>query len=549
MEKQPVKGARLIFGYLGVFLIFEGIITISPLLMLLFYHQEWAAYPSFLIPGLIAVALGLALYFPLIHNRPRNRFRKREDALLLTLVWLTAVLFGAFPFYIGGFFGQAQMSFSEAFFESMSGYSATGFTVFPNEAFLDGPDVIQYCSHLYLFHRAVTHFFGGIGLVLVITSAISDRYNLQLYFAEGHNDRLLPNMRRSAKLTFLIYFAYIALGTFAFFLAGMDPFEGFCQATAAIATGGFSTRSTGFYWYSSNYAAGLYTGFGVTPWCSPIAFEVIAMVLMFLGATNFILHTYLFRGKIKQFIKDCEFQSMAIFILLFAMLMMFSMTYLYTDESLTNMIGLDWATSFRYSIFTVISSISTTGFTNCANLMQLGEVAYFIMIILMILGAGVGSTGGAIKQYRVVILAKELYWWIRDALNPTRLIHPRPIYRLGQTREISKKELRDTNNYSFLYILVLAAFALMMMMLPGIRVQEGLFTSASALSGTGLSIVNFFAYKAEFGYNYDLLLWITSLAMLLGRLEILPIGSALVKMATAPRDLLQKRANLEEAKS
>ncbi len=549
MEKTPASGARLIFGYLGVFLIFEGIVTLLPITMLIFYGQEWRAFPSFLIPGLIALAIGLGLYFPLIHNRPRSRFKKREDALLLTLVWLTAVLCGAFPFFLGGFFGQAKMSFSEAFFESMSGYSATGFTVFPNEAFLDGPDVTGYCSHLYLFHRAVTHFFGGIGLVLVITSAISDRYNLQLYFAEGHNDRLLPNMRRSAKLTFAIYFAYIALGTFAFFLAGMDPFEGFCQSTAALATGGFSTRSTGFFWYAENAALGTYTGFGVTPWCSPIAFEVIAMVLMFLGATNFILHTYLFRGKIKQFLKDCEFQSMAIFIVVFALLMMFSLTYLYTDTDLETMIGLNWGDSFRYAIFTTVSSMTTTGFTNCANLMQLGEVAYFVMIILMIIGGGVGSTGGAIKQYRVVILVKELYWWFRDNLVSSHYIHPHPVYRLGKTREIGAKDLRDTTNFALLYLIVLSLFALAIMMLPGIRVQEGLFTSASALSGTGLSIINFFEYRAEFSYTYDLLLWIVSLAMLLGRLEIIPIGSALIRTISAPIECYKERRTLRQINS
>lgn len=541
-QASPVSGWRLILGYLGVFLVFEGIVTLLPLSMLVFYWDEWRAFPAFLIPGLCAIAIGLALYFPFVHGKPRSRFKKREDALLLTLVWLTAVTVGAFPFFIGGFLGQAPMSFTESFFESMSGYSATGFTVFPNEGFLDGAKALDYCAHLYLFHRATTHFFGGIGLVLIITSAISDRYNLQLYFAEGHNDRLLPNMRRSAKLTFAIYFAYIILGTLAFFLAGMDPFEGFCQSIAGLATGGFSTRSTGFYWYAEQATLGTYQGFGALPWVSPIAFEVIAMVLMVLGATNFILHTFLFRRRFKDFFKDVEFQLTAVLILVFTILMTCSMTYLYTDSSLETMVGLDWGTSFRYSIFTVISSMATTGFSNCANLMQLGEVAYFLMIILMVIGGGVGSTAGAIKQYRVAILAKELYWWIRDARRPSRLIHPHSVYRLGETREIGKKEVREAANFSLLYLSVLLVIALMMMFLPGIRVQEGLYTTASALSGTGLTIVNFFAYEESYGVvNYDLLLWFTSVAMLLGRLEILPVGSALVKTVEAPVEMWRER--------
>jgi trk system potassium uptake protein TrkH len=166
--KKAVSGYRLVFGYLGIFIIFEGLVTLLPLFMC-FYPGESACWMDFTIPGVAAVVLGFVLFLVNLAGRPKAHFGKNDDALLLVLLWLFAFLIGALPFYLAsipalnGGTAYLNMNFMECLFEAVSGYSATGLTVFPS--FLDSPDSAQYCSHVFLFHRALMQFVGGIGLV------------------------------------------------------------------------------------------------------------------------------------------------------------------------------------------------------------------------------------------------------------------------------------------------------------------------------------------------------------------------------------------------
>ena len=175
-----------------------------------------------------------------LHGTPTPAKRKRRwwiyviDAVLLVAIWLSAVFIGALPFFLADKLvvgpadrAQLSMSFSEAVFESVSGFSATGYSVTREANFLAGIEVplddayyASSCAHIFLFYRALTQFFGGVGLVLIVTSAISDRYGLKLFFAEGHNDRLLPNLAKTAKVTFSIYCGIILLGSFVLWRNG-----------------------------------------------------------------------------------------------------------------------------------------------------------------------------------------------------------------------------------------------------------------------------------------------------------------------------------------
>src|SRR5574344_857539 len=176
--KKEAKGFRLIFGYLGIFLMFEGFVTILPLAILAFYPKEWQVFWDFVIPGLAGIVLGALLFFILVAGRPKGHFARNDDALLLVLLWLCAIVLGSFPFYRTRFPALNQgleslnldMSFSESFFEAMSGYSATGLTVLPNQVFLDAASLnltLYSAAHVFLFHRALMQFIGGVGLVLL----------------------------------------------------------------------------------------------------------------------------------------------------------------------------------------------------------------------------------------------------------------------------------------------------------------------------------------------------------------------------------------------
>jgi trk system potassium uptake protein TrkH len=550
--KKEVKGFRLIFGYLGIFLMFEGLVTILPLAVLPFYPSEWVCYLDFLIPGLTGLIVGAILFFAFVAGRPKGHFARNDDALLLVLLWICGVILGSMPFFLtrfpllsmGGADLDLGMSYSECFFEAMSGYSATGLTVLPNQVFLDASELglTPYpASHVFLLHRGLMQFVGGVGLVLIVAGAISDRYNLKLYFAEGHNDKLMPNLGRSAKMIFGIYAGYILVGTLALWLSGVPVFEAFVHATAALATGGFSTRSTNLYYFAQH--EGQMLGGTVLP-VNSLAIEIIAMVLMLLGATNFVLHTFLLRGKWKMFFKDIEIRFAIIVILVFTLGTTLSGLYLYQNSA---SLGLDFGSSLRYNVFNVLSCLTTTGFSNCPSLVALGEVAIFSGILLMVVGGGVGSTSGAIKQYRIAVLLKDFQYSIRYHFASDRQVNPNPVYRLGQLKEEDASTSDEAHNYALLYLLFFILGSVILMFMPGIGVVEAMYDYVSALSGTGLDIINYLTYKAHYPDAYPWLLWILSLAMFLGRLEILPLYYALRRLTHRLRHPHHKNKAVKEA--
>lgn len=535
MTNSPFKrkfgaGYRLIFGYLSLFVSFAGLMLLLPLIMLIFYPEEYACYKSFLIPGAISIVVGLLLSFVLMKGEEKARLGKHQDSVLLCLIWILTVLLGSLPFYLSQFFYPEieviKMSFSESVFESVSGFAAAGFTVSRN--LLDAEAAYglnTFSPHVYLFYRALTQFFGGIGLVLVVASAVSDRYGMKLFYAEGHNDRLLPNLAKTAKITFSIYCLIIALGTLGLWMSGMDAFEALCHSMTGMATGGFSTRSTGFYYFESS----AYIGNGIFTY-NPIAAEIVTCIIMLLGATSFLLIYNLLRGKVKNFFKDCEIRF-ACFILIFFILsasIMCMYEFDYASSSISEPI--DYLTSLRYSGFQIISCLTTTGFGNVPNIAYLGPGVIYLSILAMIIGGGVGSTAGAIKQYRVVIILKELKWSIKYKLTPRRQLYPHNVTRAGKTVEVTPEVFKDASLYASLYIVVLFVLSLALVFLPNISITDSIYEVSSALSGTGNSILDFLAYKANNTlYCYDILLWILSLAMLLGRLEIMPFYYFLVR--------------------
>lgn len=535
MINSPFKrkfgaGYRLIFGYLSLFVSFAGLMLLLPLIMLIFYPEEYTCYKSFLIPGAISIVVGLLLSFVLMKGEEKARLGKHQDSVLLCLIWILTVLLGSLPFYLSQFFYPEieviKMSFGESVFESVSGFAAAGFTVSRN--LLDAEATYglnTFSPHVYLFYRALTQFFGGIGLVLVVASAVSDRYGMKLFYAEGHNDRLLPNLAKTAKITFSIYCLIIALGTLGLWMSGMDAFEALCHSMTGMATGGFSTRSTGFYYFESS----AYTGNGIFTY-NPIAAEIVTCIIMLLGATSFLLIYNLLRGKVKNFFKDCEIRF-ACFILIFFILAASIMCMYEFDYASSSIDGpISYFTSLRYSAFQIISCLTTTGFGNVPNIAYLGPGVIYLSILAMIIGGGVGSTAGAIKQYRVVIILKELKWSIKYKLTPRRQLYPHNVTRAGKTNEVTPEVFKDASLYASLYLVVLFVLSLALVFLPNISITDSIYEVSSALSGTGNSILDFLAYKANNTlYCYDILLWILSLAMLLGRLEIMPFYYFLVR--------------------
>lgn len=509
MKKKVVSGYPLIFGYLGIFFIVSGFICILPLVMLIAYPSESAYAHYFYLPGLISIAIGIILTFSFLYKKEKSRLGKHQDTILLVLVWLIAIIVGSIPFMFRG------MDFTASIFESTSGFSATGLSRFDFSS-----DIAPYT---YKFYRSLLLFFGGVGLVLIVASAISDRYGLKLYVAEGHNDRLVPNLAKSARVILGIYTGYIILGISAYCIAGMSFYDALNHSFAAVATGGFSTYSQGLA--DPALLASLRYGDA-----SLVAVEVISMVLMVLGGTNFLLHLLLLRGKVKKVFKDCEIRFFGLMCLIFIPLFTVSIL-LHLDITDGNF---DFLYSLRTGSFIFVSAITTTGFANVVDIAVLGQGLLFMTIIMMIVGGGLGSTAGAIKQYRVVIAFKSMYWSIRDRMSPKALIHPHDVNRYGELKEITKDDSFEAFSYSLLYLVVLGVGAIGLTLFSvsnkDITFGHAFFEFSSALSGTGLSVVSM--GDATTGFD-----WVLIIGMFAGRLELLALYFAFYRII---RDILRK---------
>lgn len=522
MIKKEAGGYRLIFGYLGIFLILVGIICLLPLLMLIPYPNESSCWPSFVIPGGSSIIIGLCLAF-LIFKRDKLQLGKFQDSILLVSIWLMAILVGSVPFLLRGIgtdeFDTLRMNFTDAIFEATSGYTASGLTVFNFDS-----NAVGY--HVFATYRSLLLFFGGIGLVLVVTSTISDRYGLRLYAAEGHNDKLMPNLAKSARMILLIYVGYIVLGTLSYWLiGGMEIFDSFNHAIAAVATGGFSTKAGGI---PEIIEAGLNNSITNMP-INEIAINITSCVLMILGATNFVIHLFLFQGKFKKIFKESELRFFVILCVIFVPLYVVSILSSKSNE-------LSFVDALSEGTFNFISHLTTTGFSLKINITKLGEGALFLSIVCMVIGGGMGSTGGAVKQYRFVIAFKAFYWSIRDRLSPKSMVHPHNIYRLGNEKEVTKDEIFESYGYILLYLCVLCvgSAALIILCQNNYQTAECFYEFASALSGTGLTagITNDASLVNIYGIR-----WVLSIGMFAGRLEIICIYFAFYRTI---RDILRK---------
>jgi trk system potassium uptake protein TrkH len=469
-----VKGPALVVGYLGTMTILVGCIILLPLIMILFYPQDAGYAHCFIVPGLSAMVVGYLMTLRLKGQR-RARLEKHQDTAIILFAWLIAVAICSLPFLMTG-----KLNITQAVFETTSGLSTTGLTVI-------NPDV---CPHIFLFYRSVLLFFGGVGLVLIMVSALSDSQGMRLYQAEGHTDRLLPNLARSARLILSIYSGYIIAGTLALVIAGMPLFDSLNHATAALSTGGFSVRSGSIGSYNS------------------VAIEAVIIVLMILGSTNFMVVVLLLRGRFKTFLKHTETRSYAICLISMtvatAAVMLGEGTYSTIPDSL------------RVSVFQVVSAMSGTGFQTVDSFTVMPSSVLFLLTICMLLGGQTGSTSGAIKQVRVAVTMHSLVWSIRDRFGHRRNVHTYKVNRFGKADVLSSSEQHDMLMYVVLYLTVFLIGSFIFMLF-GYSSQDSMFEFSSALGAVGLS-VGITGVDAN-----PVIMWTAIVGMFVGRLEIYPV--------------------------
>ena len=470
----------LVTYYMGIFIMMIGLIQLFPLVVIPFYPEEISYAYCFLIPGAASIAAGFLLrYF--FRNTKILKLEKNYDSFLIVMIWLSAIIISTIPWLLKGGY-----NFSQACFEMTSGYSTTGLSVVD----------VDNTPHIFLLFRSSTLFIGGVGFVLIITSAFSDKYGLNLYNAEGHNDRLMPNLKSSARLILSIYSAYILFGTIAYIIFGMPVFDAINTSIAAISTGGFSVIGESIYGYHS------------------LPIEIVTIILMILGQTNFMLHLNFFRKKFKRYFNHCETKFFVFLAVVFITVMTINLLkYNYTD---------DLSESLRYSLFQFVTCITTTGFVSVKDMAMLPSGFVTVMILLMLIGGDQESTGGGIKQYRVIVTLKGIYYSLKESVLNRKVVTTHYIYKLGEKYELGNDEIRQTSTY-ILFYLILFFMGSMIFTMYGYSLQDSMFEFSSAISTVGLSvgITNYNASK--------IILWTAMVGMFLGRMEIMVVFKALIR--------------------
>ncbi|MFH1357188.1 MAG: potassium transporter TrkG [bacterium] len=473
---------RIILAVLARINLFVGLAMVFPLL---FAWQDHMRNFEDLFFAMMTTLVICALFSSLF-KVPKSDLTHREGMMIVTLGWLSAGFFGALPYLFAKVFGPIDIhSFINAYFESVSGFTTTGASVLGTSV------AIEDLSHGILFWRSLTHWLGGMGII-VLAVAILPFLGVggnQLFHAEAPGptkEKLKPRIRETATTLWLVYILLSALETVLLMIAGMDFFDALCHMFGTMATGGFSTRNASVAAYNSGFI------------------DVIIIVFMFLAGANFSLHYLAFTGRIKSYVKNSEFKYY--FIIMISGALIVSL-WLFFSGSYNSI-----AQALRFGTFQTVSIITTTGYAT-ADFELWPIVIQLFLFVFMFIGGCAGSTGGAIKIVRLVLLFKYAY---RELF---KLIHPKAFAAIKfGGRVVHKDILESVAGFFILYIGIFIFGALFMSSL-GIDIITSLSSVAATLGniGPGLGTVG----PAENYYHIPTIgkAFLTA-CMILGRLEI-----------------------------
>ena len=466
---------RLVLNRVGKILILLAMVMVIPLGVALFYRGSDALAFMYSI-GLTLLAGGLLAFI-----KPEGDFRRREGLAVVGLGWLLVTVFGALPFLLSG----TTPTYTDAFFEAMSGFTTTGASILTN---------VEGTARGILFWRSLTNWLGGMGIIVLSLALFPAlRQGVFLYEAEVPSpfpDKVVPRLRTTSVVLWLIYSGFTLLETIILRLAGMSWYEGVTHAMATLATGGFSTRSTSVEAFHS--------------WPT----ELIIIVFMFLAGLNFSLYYRILKKRtLKPLWQSTEFRVFCGVILVSSLLVAIALTGQY---------GLSWGEAGRRALFQVVSVITTTGFSN-DNFDQWPDLARAILLVLMFFGGCTGSTAGAIKIGRLVALFRYLRRQVIRAYNPRQVI---PTKLDGVT--LPATAIHSMAAFFFIY-LTLFAFGTVWVAATGTDLITAVSAAASCLGNIGPGLGAVVGPLGNYASLHPLAKWGLSLLMLAGRLEILPL--------------------------
>ena len=485
---------KIIFQMMGFLLIFNGLFMLISA-AISYYFKDGATQGIF-FAGVITILSGLISRFTT--KNFEKKINKQEGYIIVTLGWILMSLSGSLPYL----FSESIPTFTNAFFETISGYTTTGASILND---------IENMPKGILFWRSTTHWIGGMGII-VLTIAVLPLLGIggmQLFAAEAPGpsaDKLHPRITDTAKRLWYIYLGLTAAEALLLKVAGMSVFDAINHAMSTLSTGGFSTKND-----------------SIAHWNDTPAIQYIITVFMILAGTNFVLSYFAFKGKLKKIIKDEEFKAYMFNILgigiIVGLIIFFraDVSKMATETQLIAhpMINGQLESAFRHAFFQVASVITTTGFVT-ADFTVWTPFLTTLFFILMFFGASAGSTSGGVKFVRHIIMIKN------GVLEFKRSIHPNAIIPVRYNSKTVSQDIVFNIMAFFILYLILFALGAIVFGIMGLDFVTALGGSASSLGNVGpafgqLSPVNNFNALPSAGK------WWSAFLMLLGRLELFTV--------------------------
>jgi trk system potassium uptake protein TrkH len=481
---------KIIYRFLGLTAILNGVFMLIAVPFSI-YHQEAAKF-GILNAGIITISIGLLLYF---FNKPTStNIQKKEGYLIVTLGWLTLSITGMLPYLLTG----AIPNITNAFFETLSGYSTTGSSILTD---------IESLPKGILFWRSATHWIGGMGII-VLTIAILPLLGIggmQLFMAEApgpSTDKLHPRISDTAKRLWLIYVLLTATEFLLLKVAGMTWFDAINHAMATMSTGGFSTKNASLAHYNG----------------MPLV-QYIVIVFMFIAGTNFVLTYFALKGKVYKVFQSEEFKyyffGTLILTALIAILILF-----YQDPNLTTTVDHPMVygkveSAIRHSLFQVISVITTTGFVS-ADFTMWSFFATGIFFSLFFVGGSAGSTSGGVKIVRHIVLLKSSFLEFKKALHPNAIIPVR-----YDDKTVNQTIVFNIISFFIIYMFIFIVSSTILTFF-GLDFMSAIGAAASSLGNIGPAIGSVSPVD-NFAHLSNGAKWFCAFLMLIGRLELFTV--------------------------
>jgi len=464
---------KTVFFTLGILQIILGLFMLIPVITQFIYKEVDS---SFFGASIVTIIFGI-LFF--LSNLDHDKKLNLQQAFLLTaLSWLSIAIFGSLPFV----FSSISFTFTNAFFESMSGITTTGSTIISN---------LNEMPKSILLWRALLQWLGGIGIIIMAITLmpIMNVGGMQLFKISNNDssEKILPKSKEIAMRLIYIYIGLTSLCAFFYLIFGMNLFDSITHAMTTIATGGFS-----------NYNESI--GFFNSP-----SIEISAMIFILLGSIPFIVYIKFINGNKMVFFNDIQIQT-------FLKVIIVSIVVLSIYLAISN---LD-AFNFMAILFNIISILTGTGYVN-AQFDNWGSFPIVLFLILMFIGGCAGSTTCGIKIFRVQIL----YSFLINSLK--KIIYPKGVFVLKYDRNpIDNKFISSIISFIYMY-LVIFFFITALLSLTGLDFITSISGAATSISNVGPGLGSIIGPNGDFSPLPDVSKWILSVGMILGRLELFAI--------------------------